>query len=114
MNIQELYASKLVSAETAAAVVKSGDWVDYGWCVGTPVTVDKAIAKRLPELTDVDVLKVGHHGSKYSTCQEFVDRICPEGAVISCAAKNRYGHPSDQVVRRLEEAGCALGFTIKD
>ena len=53
MNIQELYASKLVSAETAAAVVKSGDWVDYGWCVGTPVTVDKAIAKRLPELTDV-------------------------------------------------------------
>ena len=53
MNIQELYASKLVSAETAAAVVKSGDWVDYGWCVGTPVTVDKALAKRLPELTDV-------------------------------------------------------------
>lgn len=53
MNIQEEYASKLVSADTAAAVVKSGDWVDYGWCVGTPVTVDQAIAKRLPELEDV-------------------------------------------------------------
>ncbi|MFR9308668.1 MAG: butyryl-CoA:acetate CoA-transferase, partial [Lachnospiraceae bacterium] len=50
MNIQEEYASKLVSADTAAAVVKSGDWVDYGWCVGTPVTVDQAIAKRHPEL----------------------------------------------------------------
>lgn len=53
MNIQEEYASKLVSADTAAAVVKSGDWVDYGWCVGTPVTVDQAIARRLPELEDV-------------------------------------------------------------
>ena len=53
MNIQEQYASKLVSADAAAAVVKSGDWVDYGWCVGTPVTVDKALAKRLPELHDV-------------------------------------------------------------
>ena len=53
MNIQELYASKLVSADTAAAAVRSGDWVDYGWCVGTPVTVDKALAKRLPELYDV-------------------------------------------------------------
>ena len=54
MNLQELYASKLVSADTAAAVVKSGDWVDYGWCVGTPFAVDKAIAKRLPSLTDVN------------------------------------------------------------
>ena len=53
MSIQEQYASKLVSADTAAAVVKSGDWVDYGWCVGTPYAVDKALAKRLPELHDV-------------------------------------------------------------
>ena len=54
MNLQELYASKLVSADQAASVVKSGDWVDYGWCVGTPFAVDKAIAKRLPSLTDVN------------------------------------------------------------
>ncbi len=53
MNIHEEYASKLVSAEEAAAVVQSGDWVDYGWCVGTPYTVDRALAKRLPSLTDV-------------------------------------------------------------
>ena len=54
MNLQELYASKLVSADQAASVVKSGEWVDYGWCVGTPFAVDKAIAKRLPSLTDVN------------------------------------------------------------
>ena len=50
MDYKKLYAEKLVSAEKAASVVKSGDWVDYGWTTGTPVAVDAAIAKRLPEL----------------------------------------------------------------
>lgn len=36
MDLKEIYASKLVSAEQAAAVVKSGDWVDYGWTTGHP------------------------------------------------------------------------------
>ena len=49
MDYKKLYAEKLVSAEKAASVVKSGDWVDYGWTTGTPVAVDAAIAKRLPE-----------------------------------------------------------------
>ncbi len=53
MDYQELYASKLVSAEKAAALVKSGDWVDMGWCVTTPQAFDAALAKRLPELEDV-------------------------------------------------------------
>ena len=50
MDYKKLYAEKLVSAEKAASVVKSGDWVDYGWTTGTPVAVDAAIAKRLPEI----------------------------------------------------------------
>ncbi len=53
MDYKQMYEEKLVSAEAAAAEVKSGDWVDYGWCVTTPDAVDKALAKRLPELTDV-------------------------------------------------------------
>ncbi len=51
----EQYRSKLVSAERAAQEVKSGDWVDYGWCVGHPVVLDKALAARAEELTDVKV-----------------------------------------------------------
>ena len=43
-----------MTADQAAALVKSGDWVDYGWAVNTPVAVDAAIAKRLPELEDVN------------------------------------------------------------
>ena len=54
MDLKEIYASKLVSAEQAAAVVKSGDWVDYGWTTGTPVAVDKALAARLPQLENVN------------------------------------------------------------
>ena len=54
MDYKALYSQKLTTADAAAAVVKSGDWVDYGWCVGTPDAIDKALAKRLPELTDVN------------------------------------------------------------
>lgn len=54
MDYQKLYQEKLVSAEQAAAVVKSGDWVDYGWTTITPVAVDKALAKRMPELYNVN------------------------------------------------------------
>ena len=48
MDFMELYAQKKMTAEQAAAQVKSGDWVDYGWAVNTPVAVDAALAKRLP------------------------------------------------------------------
>ena len=42
--------SETHDAAQAAALVKSGDWVDYGWAVNTPVAVDAELAKRLPEL----------------------------------------------------------------
>ena len=54
MNFQTMYNEKLTSAEDAVKVVNSGDGVDYGWCTGTPVALDAAMAKRLPELTDVN------------------------------------------------------------
>lgn len=54
MDYNELYSQKLVTAEEAAKVVNSGNWVDYGWTVNTPVAVDAALAKRMNELTDVN------------------------------------------------------------
>lgn len=54
MDFKTLYSQKQTTAEEAVKVVRSGDWVDYGWCVGTPVALDQAMAKRLPELTDVN------------------------------------------------------------
>ena len=53
MDYEALYKSKLNTAEEAAKTVRSGDWVDYGWCVNTPVAFDAALAGRMNDLTDV-------------------------------------------------------------
>lgn len=50
------------------------------------------------------VLKVGHHGSKYASAADFLARVKPEFAIISCGAWNRYGHPSQAVLDRLRAA----------
>ena len=55
MSFLEEYKQKLVSADEAVKIVKSGDWVDYGWCTGTPDALDKALARRTDELKDVNV-----------------------------------------------------------
>ena len=55
MDYQALYQQKLVAADLAVKTVKSGDWVDYGWCTNHPVALDRALAARKDELTDVKV-----------------------------------------------------------
>ncbi len=55
MDVRKLLSTKRVDPAQAAAVVASGDWVDYGWCTGTPRLLDKALAARYEELTDVKV-----------------------------------------------------------
>lgn len=57
------------------------------------------------------VLKIAHHGSKYSTCEEFLDRIEASYAVISCGERNRYGHPHREVLERLSKAGIPVLLT---
>ena len=54
------------------------------------------------------VLKVSHHGSKYASSKDFVDRVKPEVAIVSCGAWNRYGHPSQAVLDRLKAANVKL------
>jgi DNA internalization-related competence protein ComEC/Rec2 len=62
-------------------------------------------------LGDVDVLKVGHHGSRTSTTAEFLARVRPEVGVISAGQDNSYGHPHPEVVARLEAANVQLFTT---
>ncbi|HKR21211.1 MAG TPA: hypothetical protein VJS17_01405, partial [Pyrinomonadaceae bacterium] len=54
------------------------------------------------------VLKVGHHGSKYATAKDFLDRVKPEIAIVSCGAWNRYGHPAQSVLDRLRALNPAM------
>ena len=50
---------------------------------------------------DSDFLKIGHHGSKTSTTQEFLDAVTPDGAFIEVGGRNTYGHPHPTVLERL-------------
>ena len=72
MDYTALYQQKLTTADEAVKVVKSGDWVDYGWCTGTPVALDKALAARMGELEDVKLPRRRTHaptgGIRYSEC----------------------------------------------
>lgn len=52
-----------------------------------------------------DILKVGHHGSKTSTSKEFLKKVAPKYAVISCGMGNDYGHPDKQVLNLLKLQG---------
>ena len=55
-------------------------------------------------LQNIDVLKVGHHGSKTSSSEEFIGEINPKYSVISVGKNNRYGHPNDSVLEKLEDS----------
>lgn len=68
------------------------------------------VEKQLSRQYDLgaDILKVGHHGSKYSSGEEFLADVRPRLAVISVGAGNRYGHPVPETLLRLKSAGAAV------
>ena len=53
----------------------------------------------------VDILKVAHHGSGYSTSSDFLTAVRPNIAIISCGRNNSYGHPHEETLQRLGDAG---------
>lgn len=65
----------------------------------------EASAEYLPE---ADVLKVAHHGSRYSSSEEFLAAVKPRLAVISSGLGNSYGHPHQETLERLRRAGCQI------
>ena len=67
------------------------------------VKKEKAILEKY-RLTDIDILKVGHHGSRTSSSIEFINEINPEYSIISVGKNNRYGHPNKEVLDALEES----------
>ena len=56
------------------------------------------------DLEEIEILKVAHHGSKFSTSKEFLSKIKPKLAIIS-VGENRFGHPTPEVLERLKQAG---------
>ncbi|MCI1946080.1 ComEC/Rec2 family competence protein [Clostridium luticellarii] len=79
-----------------------------------------AETKSESEMTDknydlsADVLKVGHHGSSSSTSEEFLDRVNPKIAVISCGKNNKYGHPTKKTINKLKKKNIQIYRTDVD
>ena len=67
------------------------------------VEVEKDLIKKY-NLQDIDVLKVGHHGSKTSSSKEFINQINPKYSIISVGKNNRYAHPNKEVLSVLEKS----------
>ncbi|MBU1091835.1 MBL fold metallo-hydrolase [Patescibacteria group bacterium] len=69
----------------------------------SPQAIEKYLASVYKDNLDVDVLKVGHHGSKTSSSEIFIGYTSPEYAIVSVGADNRYGHPSQEVLDILKK-----------
>ena len=91
--------SMAILFETENCVILiTGDWDAAG---------ERALLENV-RIPHVDILVVGHHGSKNSASPELLEAAAPRAAVISVGANNSYGHPSPQTLDRLRAAGCAV------
>ena len=74
---------------------------------------EKQLQKTLEEagVQNISLLKVAHHGSRYSTSQELLEILRPTASIISCGKDNSYGHPHEEVLDRLEEVGAIIYMT---
>ena len=60
------------------------------------------------DISDIAILKVGHHGSRTSSSEEFIDKVNPTYALISAGVDNKFNHPHEEVIERLEENGSII------
>lgn len=80
--------------------------------------IEEAAEKSMCNLYDKDlestILKVGHHGSKTSSYKDFIAKTHAKYALIGVGKDNKYGHPSDVVMDRLDHYGCTIYRTDKN
>lgn len=88
------------------------DGFSYLWTGDASAEIEKQILAQYN--VNCDVLKAGHHGSATSSCQEFLEAASARLSLISCGYKNRYNHPSPEVIRRMHALGTHTLDTSKD
>ena len=76
---------------------------DYDHMGDASNTTEKEILSKY-NLPDIDILKVGHHGSKTSSSIDFINEINPKYSIISVGKNNRYGHPNKEVLDNLDNS----------
>lgn len=89
-------------SNTASIVIR----VEYGstsvMLTGdAPLEIENYLVDTYPQFLKSNILKLGHHGSKTSSSEEFITAVAPTYAVVSAAVENRYGHPHQEVMQRV-------------
>ena len=69
---------------------------------------EKEILKLYKDRLKANVLKVAHHGSKTSTSKEFLEAVSPQIALIGVGENNKFGHPDEITLERLNDIGCKI------
>lgn len=77
------------------------------------IKAENKLLNRYKAFLNSDVLKVGHHGSKSSSGEKFISAVSPSFALISAGIMNKFGHPAEQILRRLEAANTEILRTDK-
>lgn len=113
-----------IAPEEVAASAKNNDSLVLrlhygGQTLLLPGDAEKQVEREIlsengAEAMRADVLKIGHHGSKNSTTPEFLAAVQPRVGIISAGEDNPYGHPSPELLERLENAGVRILRTDRD
>lgn len=96
------YASSSDENENSLVISFRTTNKDYVVMGDAPISIEKEIIAHYTSIP-CDILKVGHHGSKTSTSEEWLNYLKPEEAIISCGKNNRYGHPHKEVITLLNK-----------
>jgi len=98
-----LWPKEKTTTSNGKSLVIEGDFGGERWLFTGDLEVpeEKRVLALYPNLK-IDILKVGHHGSKTASSEAFLETLDPKLAIISVGAHNRYGHPNSKVLKRLK------------
>ena len=99
-----------------ASIVAKLEYEDISFLLtgDSPIGIEDALMKMNSRILDIDVLKLGHHGSRTSTSLKFSQVTTPEYAIISAGRDNSYGHPHQEVLNNLASVGAKILSTFEN
>ena len=103
-NNYNYYAKENTTEENDKSLVISFNVCNLDFVImgDAPSYIEKEIIKHTNKIK-CDILKVGHHGSNTSTCEDWVKYLSPKTAIVSCGKNNKYGHPNKEVLNVLNK-----------
>lgn len=100
------------NTSSIVAKLKYGD-IEFMLTGDAPIGIEDYLVTTYGDELKSEVLKLGHHGSKTSTSDLFLDKVMPDYAVVSASVDNKYGHPHAEVTDRVEAKGIEILSTAK-